>query len=186
MNTLIFVTGNKGKVKEAEKKFEKFDIKVVQKDIGYPEPQVESLEEVANFGINFLKNKIDSPFIIEDAGIFIDSLKGFPGVYSKYVFYTIGCNGILKLLENKENRHAVFKSLYAYYRPGKKTKLFLGKCEGKISDKIIGSKGFGYDPIFIPKDHSKTFGEMEATEKNMFSHRGKSLEKLIDFIKNDK
>ena len=184
MKKILFITGNKGKLKEAQQKLSEYDVEVKQKDAGYPEIQADTLEEVAEFGVNHLKDKIKDSFILEDAGIFIESLNGFPGVYSKYVFYTIGCKGILKLLEEKKNRKAVFKSVYAYYSDGEK-KIFIGECEGKISRKMVGSKGFGYDPIFIPKGSDKTFAEMDTDEKNKYSHRGKSLKKLGYFFKKE-
>ena len=183
MKKVYFVTGNKGKYKEAKQKLSDFNIDVFQKDIGYPEIQADSLEEVANYGIDLLKNRINEDFILEDAGLFIESLEGFPGVYSKYVFYTIGCNGILKLLKNIKNRKAVFRSVYGYYNKEKKIKFFIGECKGRISEKIIGNKGFGYDPIFIPKDQNKTFAEMNIDEKNNYSHRGKSLVKMINYLR---
>ena len=188
MNTLYFITGNKGKFLEAKESFSNIDYTIIQKDHGYPEIQADSLEEVASYGVNFLKEKFDKPFILEDAGLFIDVLDGFPGVYSKYVFYSIGLSGILKLMENIEdnNRKAVFKSVYAYYEPKKKPLFFIGKCSGIISKKIIGTNGFGYDPIFIPDGEIKTFGQMRASEKNKYSHRGKSLEKLRKFLINNK
>ena len=186
MKEIYFITGNKGKVAEAQKKFSELGIKVIQKNLGYPEIQVETLEEVALFGVEHVLKNIDKAFILEDAGLFIDSLKGFPGVYSAYVFHTIGCKGILKLMQNVggEKRSATFKSVYAYGEPGKKPMLFLGECNGSISLEEKGSNGFGYDPIFIPKNSDKTFAEMSADKKNILSHRGKSLDKLLDFFKN--
>ena len=186
MKEIYFITGNKGKVLEAKKKLSKIDTNVIQKNLGYPEIQAEKLEDVALFGAQHVLQKFDKPFILEDAGIFIDSLDGFPGVYSAYVFHTIGCRGILKLMENtgSKNRGAVFKSVYAYAEPGKKPELFVGKSIGRISPKEKGSNGFGYDPIFIPENSDKTFAEMSAEEKNILSHRGKSLDKFIDFFKN--
>jgi len=93
MKTLYFVTGNKGKVLEAKTKFLELDIKISQKDLGYPEIQADKLEDVALFGAEYIQKKMNKPFILEDAGLFIDSLDGFPGVYSAYVFYRIGCAG---------------------------------------------------------------------------------------------
>jgi len=183
MKTVYFVTGNKGKVIEAKKKLSKNGIKIIQKDIGYPEIQTDNLERVADYGVKYLKEKLDHPFIIEDAGLFIDSLNGFPGVYSAYVYYTIGCRGILKLMEKKENRKAVFKSVYAYYNT--KKEIFTGKCKGVISKEIKGNKGFGYDPIFISESGDKTFGQMNPEEKNRVSHRGKALDKLVYFFKKE-
>ena len=83
-----------------------------------------------------------------------------------------------------KNRGATFKSVYAYAEPGKKPKFFVGECIGKISLDARGDNGFGYDPIFIPKNSEKTFAEMNIDEKNVLSHRGKSLNKLLDFFKN--
>jgi XTP/dITP diphosphohydrolase len=107
-------------------------------------------------------------------------------VYSAYVFYKIGCSGILKLMNGLEdsNRKACFRSVIAFSEPDKNPLLFVGESYGTISKKYLGKHGFGYDPIFIPDDETKTFAQMETEEKNQFSHRGKSLEKLIDFFKN--
>lgn len=106
-------------------------------------------------------------------------------MYSAYIFYKIGCSGILKLLEelNNDKRKATFRSVYAYGEPGKKPMLYVGECRGTISKKALGEHGFGYDPIFIPNGETKTFAQMKAEEKNRFSHRGKSLEKLKNFLK---
>jgi XTP/dITP diphosphohydrolase len=185
MKTIYFITSNKGKVLEAKKKFSNFNIEVSQKDLGYPEIQAESLEEVAKFGVEYIQKKFNQPFILEDAGLFIDTLDGFPGVYSAYVFYRIGCSGILKLLADiDDNRKATFRSVFGYGEPGNKPKLFVGESKGTISKKAVGEHGFGYDPIFIPDGENKTFAQMETEEKNKFSHRGKSLEKLMDYFKN--
>ncbi|MEF8880089.1 MAG: XTP/dITP diphosphatase [Candidatus Thermoplasmatota archaeon] len=182
MKKIYFITGNKGKVREAQKKLEKLGLEVIQKDLGYPEIQAEKLEEVADFGVEHISKTFDEPFILEDAGLFVNSLKGFPGVYSAFVFYTLGCEGILKLLESEEDRDAVFRSVYAFKKPGGETRLFVGECLGCISRRMRGDEGFGYDPIFVPDGSDKTFGEMKTGEKNSFSHRGKSLDKLIDFL----
>jgi XTP/dITP diphosphohydrolase len=123
--------------------------------------------------------KFNQVFILEDAGLFIDALQEFPGVYSKFVFFTIGLPGILQLLDTIENRNAVFRSVYGYYEPGKKPIIVVGECKGTISYEQRGNHGFGYDPLFTPNGAKKTFGEMSIEEKNQFSHRGKALENLI-------
>lgn len=183
MKTIYFITGNKGKYNEVKEKMKSLDVEVIQKNFGYPEIQADTLEDVVKYGVEHLKNKLNHPFIIEDAGLFIDELKGFPGAYSKYVFYTIGCKGILKLMEDTNERSAVFRSVYAYFESDKKPELFIGECIGIIADKERGTGGFGYDPIFIPAGETRTFAEMKIEEKNMFSHRGKALDKLIEFLK---
>ena len=183
MKTIYFITGNKGKFSEVKEKLKRLDVAVIQENLGYPEVQGDSLEEVAGCGVEHIKKRFLPPFIIEDAGLFVDALDGFPGVYSKYVFFTIGCKGILKLLEDKKRRTAVFRSVYAYSEPNNKPLFFIGECQGIITTKERGEGGFGYDPIFIPDGETKTFAEMGTEEKNTFSHRGKALDKLIDFLK---
>lgn len=184
MKTLYFITGNKGKVHEATEKFKPLDINIIQKNLGYPEIQVETLEDVAKYGVMHLQDQnIDHAFILEDAGIFIDACKGFPGVYSSYVYHTIGLQGILNILDGETNRSATFKSVFAYADPIGKPHIFLGECKGKITTKKRGMQGFGFDPIFIPEGSTKTFAEMKTDEKNSYSHRGKSLEKLYVYLK---
>lgn len=186
MKTLYFVTSNKGKLAEAQEKLQGLPVTLVQHDIGYPEIQAETLEEVVRFGVKTLRQQVEKPFILEDAGIFIDHLKGFPSVYSAYVYYTIGCEGILRLLEGvaADKRTARFKSVYTYSEPGMdEICLFHGECKGRIASSMKGNHGFGYDPIFIPNGEQKTFAQMTQKEKNQRSHRGKALEKLDDFLK---
>ena len=185
MKTLYFITSNKGKLLEARTKFQDLNIDIVQQDIGYPEIQTDSLEDVARFGAEHVQKRFNHPFILEDAGLFIDVLDGFPGVYSAYILYRIGCSGILKLMEgfHDNKRKATFRSVYAFYEPGKKIKLFVGECRGTISNKVLGEQGFGYDPIFIPDNEDKTFAQMNTQEKNSYSHRGKALNKLKDYFK---
>lgn len=185
MKTIYFITGNKGKFSEVEEKLQPLDIKLIQKDIGYPEIQADSLEDVVRYGAEDIKERFTSPFIIEDAGLFIKALKGFPGVYSKDVFYTIGCKGILKLLESTKERSAVFRSVYVFSKQKKEPILFKGESHGKIATSERGDGGFGYDPIFIPDGKIKTFAEMDMNEKNSVSHRGKALDKLIDTLKDN-
>ena len=184
MKRIYFITSNKGKFKEAQNKLKEIRVEVVQKNLGYPEIQTDSLEEVALFGVKHIQERFDKPFILEDAGLFIESLYGFPGVYSSFFYHTIGCKGVLKLLEGFENRKALFRSVFGYGDIKQNPVLFIGECQGSISKEERGSHGFGYDPIFIPDGELKTFAEMEIHEKNSYSHRGKSLLKLIDFFKN--
>ena len=184
MKSIYFITSNKGKVIEVNNKLKHLNIEIIQKNIGYPEIQAETLEEVAIFGLKHVQNYISKPFILEDAGLFIEDLNGFPGVYSAFVYKKIGCKGILKLMENTDKeRKAYFKSVFAFSESHDKTVLFDGICYGSISNQIIGKNGFGYDPIFIPDGEIRTFGQMKTEEKNKFSHRGKSLNKMEDFLK---
>ncbi len=173
---IFFVTSNNGKYVEANQKIKNIE----QKNIDYPEIRSENLSEIVVYGIEFLKEKIRKPFFIEDSGLFIEVLNGFPGPYSKYVYNKVGCKGILKLMRNEKNRAAIFKSVIGYY--DKKIKVFEGICEGEISIRMKGKSGFGYDPVFIPKNSNKTFAKMDIQEKNMYSHRGTALTKFVNFM----
>jgi len=126
MKDLYFITSNKGKYKEVANKLIEADFKVIQKNLGYPEVQANSLEDVVNFGVSYILERFHKPFIIEDAGIFIKNLNDFPGVYSADVFYKIGCKGILKLLDGiKKDRGACFKSVIAYVNSDKQIHVFM-------------------------------------------------------------
>ena len=178
---IFFVTSNRGKVKEAKTFLEPLGIKVKQLKITYPEIQADSLEEVVKFGIEWLKDRVPKYFFIEDSGLFIEALNGFPGVYSAYIYKTIGLEGILKLMENAKNRRAYFKSVIGYYDGD--IHMFTGVVHGVISEEKKGTHGFGYDPIFTPDGYNKTFAEMTTDEKNAISHRGKALKEFHRWLK---
>ncbi len=173
---IYFVTGNKGKFIEANAIFSD----LLQCNIGYTEIQADTLEEVATFGVIEVERKLKKPFMLEDAGLFVNALKGFPGVYSAYVQKTIGNLGILRLMEHVEDRRAYFKSVVAYSEPGKEPVFFTGKVHGEIGSEARGEIGFGYDPIFYFEE--KSLAEMTISEKNMISHRAKSLKALKNWI----
>jgi len=179
---LSFITGNQGKFIEVKEKMCKLNIELIQENIGYPEIQANTLEDVAVYGVSDIRQRFQNPFIIEDAGIFINTLNGFPGVYSKYVHSTIGCKGVLNLMEDKKDRCAIFRSVYGYSEPEEDPIFFVGECKGKISRDERGKGGFGYDPIFIPETKTMTFAEMNITQKNKLSHRGIALDNLLKFL----
>lgn len=184
MRKIFFATSNPGKLSEAKKLLKPLNFEVEQLNIPYPEIQGPDLEEVALFGMNWiLKEKdFEGGVFLEDAGLFIDALSDFPGVYSKFVFTSIGCEGLLRLLEGREDRSARFEAVIAYCGDDKEPVIFKGMLEGTISCEPKGDHGFGYDPIFIPQGQQKTFAEMETEEKNWFSHRARALTKLVEFL----
>jgi XTP/dITP diphosphohydrolase len=154
-------------------------------NIPYPEIQGPNLEEVTAFGMKWIlrEHEIDGALIIEDAGLFVHALSDFPGVYSKFVFTSIGCEGVLRLLKDQKDRSAHFEAVIAYCEKGGEPSIFKGRVEGEISKEPKGEHGFGYDPIFVPHDEKNTFAEMEIEEKNQHSHRARALEKLAEFLK---
>jgi len=179
------VTGNKHKVQEAQNILEKYNIKISVKPLELEkiEIQSDSLEEIVRFAVNWIierNNKCN--FFLEDAGLFVDALNGFPGPYSSYVLKTISYDGILKLMEGIEDRSAKFQSVIGLCFENE-VRIFKGEVHGRISHEARGNKGFGFDPIFIPNGYSKTFAEMDLELKNSMSHRGKSIKKMAEYLK---
>ncbi len=122
------------------------------------------------------------PFIVEDTGLFIWGLNGFPGVYSSYVLKKIGVEGVLRLMANMRDRRASFISYGLLYLGKQRFKVFKARVDGYISTEARGDKGFGYDPIFIPNGFEKTFGELDIDIKNSVSHRGKLFIKVAEYL----
>ncbi len=176
-----FLTSNEHKFREAWELFEEHGLKLEWLKESYDEIQGDTLEEVAMAAAKSVRQ--ENAFL-EDAGLFVDALKGFPGVYSSYVLKTLGNEGVLKLLEGVADRGARFESVVAF-KDGGEVKIFKGVVRGNISLSITGSMGFGYDPIFIPMGQAVTFAE-DYELKTRMSHRMKSMMKLIDYLKEKK
>jgi len=181
VRVINFITGNKHKVKEAKGIFENFGIELEHTDLGYPEVQGE-LVEVAKYGAEYAASKLEGPVIVEDAGLFVKALNWFPGTYSSYVQETLGNKGILKLMNDVEDRYAEFRSVIGYCTPKAEPEIFLGTVPGHIAYEERGNNGFAYDPLFIPEGYDNTFGELTTDEKNEFSHRRRSLEKFASWL----
>jgi len=183
---LLFITGNRGKFVEAERLLGGFGIRLEQADLDITEPQADTLEEVVEKCAEEALKKTEECFIIEDSGLFVNSLNGFPGVYSSYVYRKIGCEGILKLLTGSSERSAYFMTALAYGSSRERIKLFTGRVDGAIATGQRGESGFGYDPIFIPLGSKLTFAEMSVEEKNRFSHRARALRAFASWFLNEK
>ena len=181
MKTILFATSNKHKVFEANEIGKNFNINFKQIEVDYPEIRDESVEKVALEGAKFVFNKIKNPVIVEDSGIFIGALNNFPGSYSAFVHNKIGNTGILKLLAGEKNRSAKFISAVGFCSEEGKLKTFTGTVCGRISDEIRGAGGFGYDPIFIPKNSELTFAQNPEL-KNKISHRKVAIEKFCRWL----
>ena len=180
---ITFITGNKHKVEEAENIFKNFGIDLEHIDLGYCEPQG-TLEDVAKFGAKYACRKLNKSVIVEDAGLFIKSLNGFPGTYSSYVQESLGNEGILKLMNNIDDRYAEFRSVIGYCAPNSEPVVFFGRVSGQIAYEEKGNLGFAFDPIFYVPEEDKTFGELTTEEKNRFSHRKNSLKEFINWYVN--
>jgi len=173
--SITFASTNQNKFLEVQSILSTFDITVQFAHVSLVEVQSNSLDEIAREKAKSAFAKLQRPVIVEDDGLFIDSLKGFPGQYSSFVFKTIGNEGILKLLVGQGQRSASFRSLVAYH-DGQSTSISKGIVEGSISDEITEG-GWGYDPIFIPSGTGLTFAQLKD-RKNEYSHRRRALEKF--------
>ncbi|PXF20730.1 MAG: non-canonical purine NTP pyrophosphatase [Methanobacteriota archaeon] len=189
---LLFQTGNLGKLAEARHYFEPLGFTVEQFLInGEPpeiiEPQSDDLVTVARSkisqGVALLAGagRADSALLVEDAGLFIDVLGGFPGVYSSSVLEKLGLDGILTLLQGRERRTALFGCCAAMW-DGERLLIGEGNCTGEIAQEARGEHGFGYDPLFIPDvsgADGRTFAQMSPEEKGRSSHRTRAYEQLV-------
>lgn len=184
---IFFATNNVNKFNEARMVFGEYKIAVGMLRVKTLEVQNDSLEEIAKASVMEAFRKCNLPVIVEDAGLFVEALNGFPGPYAAYVYKTIGNKGLLKLMEKAENRRAVFQSAIAYYSADLESPIcFKGEVVGEITreEKIASnSSGFGFDPIFQPVNLGKTFAEMTIKEKNKYSHRAKALRKFAEWYR---
>jgi XTP/dITP diphosphohydrolase len=179
MIRLYIATNNKHKIFEAQQILSKYSIVLEPIDVKKIEVQSESLEDIARYAALHAYRIVKKPIIVEDSGLFIDVLNGFPGPYSSYIYKTLGLKRILKLLEGEYNRRARFIAVVALAINDEEIHLFKGVVEGIIAHEIRGEKGFGFDPIFIPiEGDGRTFAEMDTLEKNKISHRGKAFNSL--------
>jgi len=181
---LRVVTSNEGKAREFSAALAGISWNVEMVASPYGEVQADTLDEVAEASARQLieEGTVKPPFVLEDSGLFIEALNGFPGVYSAYVFQTIGQLGILRLMEGKRDRDARFESRIALSLPDGNVELVSGTCTGTIPQTMRGSEGFGFDPVFIPEGDYRTFAEMSIEEKEVHSHRGKALTALRELL----
>ncbi|MBN2013980.1 MAG: XTP/dITP diphosphatase [Candidatus Altiarchaeota archaeon] len=175
-----FATSNRHKVQEGNVVGGEYGIEFIQLKEPYPEIRDDDVREVAREGAGFVYDKVKFPVIVEDTGLFIESLKGFPGSYSAFVYGKIGCEGILRLLSGIEDRKAWFTSAIGFCDESG-VRIFVGEARGTISEEARGNAGFGYDPIFVPGGYEKTFAE-DPQLKNQVSHRRKAFQKFCQWI----
>ena len=190
MKKILIGTHNKGKFKEIayllSKKFKK--ISPLSLKIKSPKETGKSFSSNSKIKAKFFSKYVDCPVISDDSGLCIVALNNKPGIFSarlakKYGSFLNAMKFILKKMKNKKNRKATFVCNLSYKEKGKKIISVEGKLKGKISKKILGKKGFGYDPIFIPSNKNITFGQMSNSKKIKMDHRFLAFRKLKKKIK---
>jgi len=180
---IAFVTTNPGKFREVSAKLAPIGLRLRRVDLAYPEVQADRLEDVVGHAARDLVKRVRGEFIIDDSGLFIDALGGFPGVYSSYAYRTIGCEGVLELLRRRPRRTARFESVILFAGKSRRPRIFRGVCAGTIAWRSRGAAGFGFDPIFVPRSARRTFAEMSLAEKNAISHRARAVEALAGYLR---
>lgn len=186
---ILFASSNENKIKEIKALLPEGIELVSLADIDFHEEIPETsptIEENAIQKATFLADKLSIPCFADDTGLVIPKLKGEPGVYSaRYAGEQRNAddnmNLVLQKLENRTARSAHFLTVIALHIFNK-TVVFEGQVDGTITTEKRGTNGFGYDPIFVPENETRTFAEMSPEEKNGMSHRGRALAKMIDFL----
>ena len=180
MVELTLVSGNKRKVGQLLKLLEPdFRVRVLKKE--YPEIQHDDPSEISKAAAKMLANRLKKMVVVEDSGLFVPALKNFPGPWTKYSHNTIGNKGILKLMEGVKSRKAYYRSSLGLCAPGRKPVCFTGMEEGVIAHQAKGRKGWGQDPIFVPKGRKRTYGQI-GCEKGYYPYREKAVKKLREFL----
>ncbi|MGF1636984.1 MAG: non-canonical purine NTP diphosphatase [Cyclobacteriaceae bacterium] len=186
---ICFATNNPNKIKEVNQLlgdgFEIIGLSSLNETNDLPENQ-RTLEGNSREKAEYIYQKHQIDCYADDTGLEVFALDGEPGVLSaRYAGESKNSNEnialLLSKLENKDHRGAQFRTVITLIFQGK-THLFEGIVTGQITKEPQGLKGFGYDPVFIPKGYDITFAEMSLEDKNKISHRGKAIQKLIDFL----
>jgi XTP/dITP diphosphohydrolase len=175
----LFVTGNKNKVREFEQILE---MKLNYKKEDLVEIQSTDVSEVTAAKVKEAYNKLNRPVIVEDTGLYIDDIKGFPGALIKFYLRDLGCEGLCNYYAGSKARAETVIG----YNNGNSIRLFKGVIEGIIANDPIGNNGFGWDKIFIPNGQSKTYAQMTPEEKNDTSMRRLALEEFKKYINPNK
>ena len=174
-NNLKFVTGNSNKVAEASNILE-CSLEQVS-TLKIYEIQTSNINEIVKHKVKQAYKELKCPVLVEDSGLIFSAWNGLPGALVKWFETSVGCQGLLKMIKGFENRQALAVCFVAIF-DGKEIIIGKGEVRGEIASSILGENGFGWDVIFIPEGHKKTFAEMASSEKNLISHRRLAFEDL--------
>ncbi len=175
---VVFATSNKHKAMELS---HLIGFKVKMAKVELDELQALSVRTVAAAKVKEAYKKVNKPVVVDDTGIHIASLNGFPGAFAKWFVEGLGHEGICRLMDRYKSRDAYAETCIAFC-DGKIVKVFSGRVRGTIALHPRGNANLRWDSIFIPKGYKKTFGEMTTDEKSKISMRGIAVHKLKRFL----
>jgi len=180
---LLFATSNDDKADEVRNALSDTDISIKRESVDIDEIDAHDVEDVA---VRKAKDsaaalETDKPVLVDDTGLYIKSLNGFPGSHASYALQTIEIDGLLTLMEDENDRAAYFKSTMAIHYPDGETIALSGTCTGTITYSESGDGGFGYDTVFIPEGNDETFAA-DIGYKSQVSHRVRAIQKLVDHL----
>ncbi len=179
----VLVTGNAGKLAEARRICGP-ELGAVELDL--PEIQSLDLEEVLRAKADEawlrlgrrLGKSPERPLVVEEAGLELAALGGFPGPLVKWLFDAVGADGIARLGESLGEPRVTARAALLY-RDGDRIVVGRGATPGRLVRPPRGDRGFGWDPVFAPEGSARTFAEMAAEEKDAVSHRGRAWRDLL-------
>ena len=183
MQKLIYVTGNWAKLASAKQVLEPLGFEIENIKMETTEIQNDSIEEVAKYSAKEASDKLKCSVLKNDSGLCVESLGGFPGPYTHYVDDKLGEDGLLKLLENKENRRAYFIEALAYCKYGEEPVVFTSITNGTIALNKSGTYGWSWDFIFIPDGTDKTLASFPDDERFKLWNTD-AYYKLAEYLKN--
>ena len=175
-----FVTGNPNKAREVGEILN-LPIDFVQVADLF-EVQSPDLDVVVRHKAQQAYESLQYPVMVEDSGLLFHAWNGLPGALVKWFEESVGCEGMLKMMEGFVERGATAMCYFAVY-DGYNMKIARGQVRGTLSNRMRGKNGFGWDVIFIPEGHEKTYGELSSKDKNTISHRRRALEELKLILK---
>ena len=191
MKDILFFSHNQKKIIEIKQIFKDSKIKIYDlnsfKKIKEPKETGATFSSNAKIKSKYGQQLFDMPCFADDSGFCVEALKNNPGVKSKRFLEKFSNNKkafeyiISNVVKNKNNK-AFFVTAISLTLKENHHIIFLGKINGTVSLEPKGTNGFGYDPIFIPENHTKTFAEMSLEEKNIISHRKIAITKLRSFL----
>ncbi len=175
----FFATKNENKLREVN---EILSCNLKQVSVELFEPQGVNVEMVVREKMKDAFYKTGELMLVEDTSLEFVAWHGLPGALIKWFLDTVGKEGILKMLSGEMNRKAIAKTAVGFF-DGTQSHVFVGEVSGIISETVRGTSSFGWDPIFIPNGHKKSFAEMTSEEKNVISMRKLALERMKTELK---